>query len=249
MKTFQEKTNKLFRAVVLLSIIGFINMSFSYGQDKSEGVISYKRIVNLHASLSPDQSTMKAMIPELSTTKFNLFYNDSYARLTEVKKSNMQGGVMLKTQSEEKIIDFKNKTTSELYTIMKKNYVVIDKKSDNENDKFKYTGESKTIAGFLCKKATLIRNDRKFELWISKDLPINVSPLGNLGIEGVVLEVKFDNVSFIAQEVKFKKVDTNLFKVPKDYREITPEQHEDLIEEELEEMQAGGGNVKVIKRH
>jgi GLPGLI family protein len=91
----------------------------------------------------------------------------------------------------------------------------------------KVTGETKTICGYVCKKAIITHPDEDIEIFVyfteelgSKDLNFDNPQFKD--INGVMLEFEMPNeqftMQFIATSVEKKKVDDSMFTIPDGYQ-------------------------------
>jgi GLPGLI family protein len=76
---------------------------------------------------------------------------------------------------------------------------------------WKITQETKTINGFLCKKATSDAFGYFFTAWFTEDIPINAGPEKFDGLPGLILYVGTAHYEYAATAVKIEK---NLFVIP-----------------------------------
>lgn len=84
------------------------------------------------------------------------------------------------------------------------------------NQKFIFSKETKTILGYLCKKATTSINSNTIDVWFTNDLDLKGAP-SILGQDlGLVLEItRNNNYSIIASKVeKLKNIPNEIVKVP-----------------------------------
>lgn len=87
--------------------------------------------------------------------------------------------------------------------------------------------ETKKIAGFTCKKATIKLGDQPIEVFYTEELGVDFCPFGQM--KGFVMEYSLpmpmannEKLVFSADKVDLKKIPDSLFVAPKGYEPITP---------------------------
>jgi len=113
----------------------------------------------------------------------------------------------------------------------------------NEHIKYEKVDESKTIAGYKCKKMKISKGDTTMEVFYAEEL---LSPQGNKlfgfdkRLKNIPLEYTMPTkdedltMTYKAKEViPMKKVKKKEFRIPSDYQQVT--------KEELKKMFGGGG--------
>lgn len=111
----------------------------------------------------------------------------------------------------------------------------LENEKFSKNTKVDVTNETKTIAGYLCKKAIVKVTDpetkktTEMDVWFAKDLNVNngfaKGPFAK--IEGTMLEFSLEqqgmNMNFQASSITKQKVDDQMFVVPEGYKKMTQE--------------------------
>ncbi len=114
----------------------------------------------------------------------------------------------------------------------------VDAESEEylKNMRVENTSETKTIAGYNCKKAIIhikdpqAKSPSQMEVWFTKELAMdNVHVKGPFQkIEGAMLEFNLEqqgmNMNFQAQNVSKENVDNKLFEVPDGYKKMTQQE-------------------------
>ncbi len=144
-----------------------------------------------------------------------------------------------------------SKSTVTLIDVMGQKYAMRMKTEDVEKDlletkyDIKYIDSTKTIAGFVCKKAvfTVKSKDDDTEtiipVWYTEELGGDLLNYGGQfhGLKGFALEYEMTAKGIktvtTTKEIKKGKVSENDFLVPSDYKEVT--------KEEMKKMFSGGG--------
>jgi GLPGLI family protein len=125
-----------------------------------EGAITYERKINMHRRIQDEQ--MKAMIPEVRTTKHMLLFSDSSSVYKAVPEDEMpeaggEGGgrVFIRAggpgDNGELFKNFAEGKSIESHEMGAKTYIIEDSIRPRN---WKLTGETKQILGYTCRKAT-----------------------------------------------------------------------------------------------
>ncbi|MEO6287348.1 MAG: GLPGLI family protein [Dyadobacter sp.] len=111
------------------------------------------------------------------------------------------------------------------------------------------TDQTKKIAGYLCKKATVPFNKEIYTVWYTTELPVTYSPVYDLTPEaGVVLLIEGSKEQYRATKVNTDAVDMKELQPSADAQKVSPEQLKDLREKAMADFQqemgigGGGGN-------
>ena len=123
-----------------------------------------------------------------------------------------------------------------------------DKKKDEKTPEIKYTDETKTVAGYACKKAEVTVTGMDGQTYVSNvyyttDLPPYAGGYGQFkGLNGFPLEYNMTqrgmNLSLSATKVEKQSVSDDTFKVPSGYKLMTQEE----MQADIQKNMGGGGN-------
>jgi GLPGLI family protein len=257
-----------FLLVICLSIAAIAQMK--------EGKISYERKINMHRFITDPE--MKARIPEFRTDKFELLFTEQASLFRTVvddeapdpfaNNGGDRGGgprFMMRMPETSTYTDIATQMQYESRAMFEKTFLVIDSMKQN---KWKISGETKTIAKYLCKKATTMvaapqqvrmrfgngpRSEedtaaapkpKEVELvvWYTEDIPVSVGPDNYAGLPGAIMEVDTDNGSnvIVATEVSTKFPKKELVQPTKGDK-MNRAQFQDAMKKIMEDMQRGGG--------
>lgn len=114
----------------------------------------------------------------------------------------------------------------------------------------KYTGESRTIDGYICQKVTFKYFNRNFVAWFTEDIPLSMGPYIFEGFPGLILELydtenRFNfrlqsiekiNAEFPGEDLRRKKKHIAV----EDYKEVFYK-HFTLLNEQVKEFASEGG--------
>jgi GLPGLI family protein len=194
----------------------------------SEGTIEYT------ASVVDDSNPMAAMAPSKMTVKFK--NNKSVAE--------MSAGMGLFSTSF--ISNPENKTLTQLVKLLNKklalvqNQVEIKKESDAYPVEITLLKETKMLAGYKCNKAHVkVKDDSgtEFDIFYTKELGIANPNFANPfhEIDGVLMEYQMKKfgleMKFTAKSVKKEDVEDSMFEMPSDYKIVTQDEMNTLMEQ------------------
>lgn len=206
--------------MLVLTLLSMVFTSFKAGEKITEGVVEFD-IAFL--DLTPEMKQAEAMLPKKLTMYF--------------KGENIRGEMPTAMGN---TITIANEKKKEFYVLMDmmgqktaiKQTEADIKKQQLEQDvkdiKVTQTSETKTIAGYTCKKAIvtfkLKGDEEKVECFYTEDLPVignkNSSP-GFDQIKGFMMEYSLNmngiKMRMTATSVRAEKIDDSQFVVPKDY--------------------------------
>ncbi len=101
--------------------------------------------------------------------------------------------------------------------------------------KITYEKETKIIAGYTCKKATVKWNNETYEVYYTNEIKINDPNWNNpySEIDGVLLEYQIDmfgiRTQITAEKVEEKDIEDETFDIPADYKKVSKKEMEDVI--------------------
>jgi len=206
--------------------MGLLLFSITINAQKDfEGVVVYDMILDKNSGLPPEAAALLKGSTITTYIKGDLRRTDTNTPMS----------------SQSIIIDEKAKTVVSLMDIMGQKYLIRmspeDGKEQFSTPEIKYMEETKTIAGYACKKAEITIKSKE-----GKEDKINVFYTDEIidswirpaykGLKGFPMEYAINQngmkLTLIAKNVSKEKVPDSKFEIPKDYKETT-----------LEEMQKG----------
>jgi len=188
----------------------------------SEGKITFE--ISYPDSDMPDE--MAAMMP----TEMDMYIKTDKSRIDMTMGMGM---------NQVMIFDNKAKTMTMLMDMMGKKIKVVsteaDMKKKREKDKtpeykIEKTDETKTIAGYLCKKAKVTSGDYSFDMFYTDDIVLKGAEWTSeyKGIDGFPMEYLQEQgemkMLMKAKKVAVEKIDDSKFAIPDGYKEMTPEE-------------------------
>ena len=156
------KINKM--KAIWMSIVCAVGLQPAIAQ-VSEGKVVYERKINMHKRLPPEAEQFKAMMPEFQVSKMELQFNGSQSLYKAVpveenqlpEASNSSGGVRFSFRmgggnpNDATFRDYDKELMVESRELGPKTYLIDDTLRPL---KWKLEGDTMTIQGFLCYKAT-----------------------------------------------------------------------------------------------
>ena len=248
----------------------------SFAQVK-EGKILYERTMQMQIRISDDNPAFQNMIPKERKDKFELFFTEGKSLWQAVEEDGQDdetafgdgGGMrMVFRMPGTNDIIFHNVADSkkvEQRELAEKNYIITD---SIRKLSWKVTGETRSILGHNCMKATSQRMQESFRMtmdngetkrekvmdtlnivaWFTNEIPGSFGPESYQGqLPGTILEVEINNgtnsgrnSSFKATEIS-QKIDVAKVKEPTKGKKATPEEFAKEREKMMQEMMQNGG--------
>jgi GLPGLI family protein len=263
------------RKIFLILTLALVAISHSFAQVK-EGKLIFERKVNMHKMITDPE--IRARIPEFRTDKFELLFNEQASMFKSIIEEEAPdpfansgggggGGMRFNFRMPETATytDIPNQMQYEARSLFEKEFLIIDSLKPN---KWKLSEETKTIAKFVCKKATTMivpqqmsmrfgggrnRNNtdttapvkpKEIELvvWYTESIPVSVGPDAYAGLPGAILEVDSDNGGNVITATEFTaKYAAKELKQPTKGDKMNRAQFAESMKKIMEDMQRGGG--------
>ena len=263
------------RKIFLTLTIMLVAFTSAFAQVK-EGKLIFERKVNMHKMITDPE--MRARIPEFRTDKFELLFNEQASMFKTIPEEEAPdpfansgggggGGVRFAFRMPETATytDIANQMQYESRSLFEKEFLIVDSLKPNN---WKLSDETKTIAKFVCKKATTMivpqqmnmrfgggrnRNNpdttapvkpKEIELvvWYTESIPVSVGPDAYAGLPGAILEVDSDNGGNVITATEFTaKYAAKELKQPTKGDKMNRAQFAESMKKIMEDMQRGGG--------
>jgi len=265
------------RKIFLTLTIMLVAFTSAFAQVK-EGKLIFERKVNMHKMITDPE--MRARIPEFRTDKFELLFNEQASMFKTIPEEEApdpfansgggggeRGGMRFAFRMPETATytDIPNQMQYESRSLFEKEFLIIDSLKPN---KWKLSDETKTIAKFVCKKATTMiipqqmnmrfgggrnRNNadttapvkpKEIEIvvWYTESIPVSVGPDAYAGLPGAILEVDSDNGGNVITATEFTaKYAAKELKQPTKGDKMNRAQFAESMKKIMEDMQRGGG--------
>lgn len=188
--------------------------SFALFPQIRAGKITFERKTNLYKKFKGD---VKEWISEADKNKiddFELYFNDTLSLFKPVE-SELRDKMSWATAKNTVYQNFNTGKKVTIKTIWGEPLNVTDSISIR---KWKITDQSRTIAGYKCRKAVWHANDStRIYAWFAQELEISTGPESFNGLPGVILGLATEDggVVYFAKKVEFVKPDNTILHPPK----------------------------------
>jgi GLPGLI family protein len=164
--------------------------------------------------------------------------------MSKLEKNNKGNSRASMLGTETIVVNQNDSTITQYGKIAGVNYKMIEKLEKPSS--FLLIDEDKVIDGFKCKKAIDKTND--ITIWYQPDRK-RVAPRKEFSIiPGIVIKVKGKQREYELVSISEETTADSLFTIPKTHKQITQEQHRDLREEAVEELQQSmGAGSRIIQ--
>jgi GLPGLI family protein len=242
---------------VLLVIALALLSAFCFSQ--SEGVVDYEETRKMTRKVSPQFADM---VPKEFKTKMTLNFNSNESiykpapaedNVADQIDARQGGGMRFRMRQ--------MRANSEIYQNISEN-VNIEKQDfmgriflidGTDNDiKWKMDGQQRKIAGYLCMKATHMRNDTvPVTAWWTPQIPISNGPGNNGKLPGLVLALDINNGDQVTVatrvELRALTIEEQVIR-PEKGKEVTRQEFNKIRDEKMEEIREAGGGSRVRMR-
>jgi len=223
---------------------------------------------------------MRARIPEFRTEKFELLFNEQASMFKTIVEEEAPdpfansgggggGGMRFNFRMPETATytDIPNQMQYEARSLFEKDFLIVDSLKPIN---WKLSEETKTIAKFVCKKATTMitpqqmnmrfgggggrnRNttdtaapakpkEEELVVWYTESIPVSVGPDAYAGLPGAILEVNSSNGGNVITASEFTaKYAVKELKQPTKGDKMNRAQFAESMKKIMEDMQRGGG--------
>lgn len=211
-------------------LISFLALSYTFSSAQEfEGVITFSIS---YESLPVEMKDAVSMLPQEQT----FYIKNNLSKF--VQNSNMSSTVV--------VSDSKTKKSTLLIDAMGKKYkMTIDTEDLSEVEnvssdeiKIEYVNETKTIAGYACKKAVVIMEgfDQEAIFYYTEEIaPLMLNGMEGLHLKGLPLEyrISMDGMTMVMKASKVDKiaVPDSTFDIPEGYVEM-PDYMKDAMQQE-----------------
>lgn len=216
---------------LILAAAALIAIQFADAQTK-EGKITYEQKIDMYRRIPADNTQMRAMVPQFRTAKFELLFADNQSLYKAVEEEpdlteNPGNGPVMRFNmgaENEFYRNFTTKKTVEKRDLMEETYLVED---SIRSIVWKLEeGETKTILGYTCKKASgKTQRGTDVIAWYSEDIPVASGPEQFNSLPGMILGVDANKGEIVFTALTLdKKVQTKNIKAPTKGKKVTNEE-------------------------
>ncbi len=221
------------------------------------GKIIFEEKVDMHRNLSPEKEEMKDMIPQYSTSKWELIFSDEESVYRPFKEkeitssSSNPGGMYTMRFGRENRILYKNLAEDMIVDsrdFMQKQFLI---KGFITPRKWKIGTKQKQISGQNCMEAFFrVDSVTTLNAWFTPQIPVSNGPSDYQGLPGLILQIDINNGerTLTATEIKLGDIDNNELIAPAKGKEITSEEFEKIRKEKMKEVQQGSPGPGIMIR-
>ena len=258
-------------ALLLATICSIVNAQ------QVEGKVIYLRTMQMQITIN-DNDEMQKMLPKTRTDKFELAFSNNQSLWKhvdeeevpdEVNQNGLQIKMMTPGQNDVVFYDFNKSRRIEQRDIMERKFIVSDSIGKLN---WKLTGETQSILGHVCQKATAQRTGKRMQMnidngkmerkeindttnmiaWFTTDIPVPAGPEVQGQLPGLILGLEMNDgrVSYKAIEIS-PKVDVTTIKEPTKGKKVTAaefvKEREKMMMERQKNNEGSGNRVVRIQ--
>lgn len=213
-----------------------------------EGKIIYEQKVDMWRRIPAENVQMRSMVPQYRTSKFELYFgnNQSFYKAIEEEPDITQenSGVVIRMGAENEYYkNFTSQKAIDKRDLMGDFFIVED--SIRSFIWKPEEGETKTILGYTCKKATG-KTERGSEIvaWYSEEIIPSSGPEQFNGLPGMILGVDANKGEIVFSAIQIeKKTDEKMIKAPSKGKKISKE---DFAKKQKELLGDGSRPVRIM---
>ncbi len=137
--------------------------------------------------------------------------------------------------------DLKNRKIIEQKEFMTRLFLI---EGSFNNPVWKQTGNSNNIAGYDCQEAVWNSSENKVTAWFTSSIPVSTGPAGYWGLPGLILKIDVNNgdkvFNALSVDPSFTEKSKDL--IPKEGKQVTNEEFQNIIDQKLKELEEEAGN-------
>jgi len=243
---------------------------------QKEGKVVYERTMQIQIQIN-DNDQLASMLPKSRTDKFELSFGNNQSLLKHVEEEQQNdefggGGMQIKMMGPgmDDIIycNYDKAGRVEQRELFGKKFLVTD---SIRKLNWKMSDDTKTIAGYTCRKAVAQRYSKRMTMnidnsvmekkeindtsnivaWFTMDIPVSAGPEVPGQLPGLILALDINDgrMTYVATSVS-QKVDLAAIKEPSKGKKVSPEEFTAERNKMMEEMQKNnqGGNGRQVIR-
>ena len=233
----------------------FLFLLTALAKSQTTGKISYEDILDMHHSLPPEKEELKDMIPQFSTSKWELTFTDKESLWQPFKEKELTGtsanqsGQFMRFGRENRVLykNFPEDEMTDSRDFMQKQFLI---KGFITPRQWKIGKKQKQILGYNCMEASCrVDSATLVTAWFTPQLSISNGPADYQGLPGMILQISINDGerTITATEINLKDADVSVIVEPTKGKEITSDEFEKIREEKMKEMnlQQGGPSYMI----
>ncbi len=236
----------------LFAIIAFLSLSVQ--AQIQEGAIRYEMRMDLHRNIPPEREDMKRMIPQYRTEQFELLFNNTGSLYKPLETDDdlvmSRGGarMTIRMPRTETYINKENRERAVMMDFMGRTYLITD---TLKIDPWKIGNEQMEIAGYMCMMAyytdTIL--NQEITAWFTPHIQPFAGPDRFVTLPGTVLALDINNGErvWVARKIEAREIKRGEIRKPTRGEKISREEFNKMIEEQMRQMNpGGGGNMRMF---
>lgn len=208
--------------ILFVIVIAFVE-SNAQTQFIAKGKIEYERKINVHRQFDDwdmDDGWFKeyvSKLPRFYTTYFDLYFDDVrtiYKPGREVAQQNPQTWGLGPAKQNVIVTDLTTKTATSQKAVFEDTYLILDSLTSFQ---WRITNETRTIAGFECRKAVAKICDSVYVVaFFTDEITTTGGPESFCGLPGMILEIAIPRLytTWVATKVELIEPTANQFNPP-----------------------------------
>ncbi len=251
-------------------------MNLLHAQQK-EGKVVYERTIQMQIHIN-DNDAISQILPKTRTDKFELTFGnnqsiwkhaDEEIESNEFSGNGMQINMVGPGMNDVVFYDFTKTRKIEQREMFDKKFIVED---SIRKLNWKLAGETQTILGHVCQKATAQRTGKRMQMtmdngkmerkeiddtstivaWFTTDIPVPAGPEVQGQLPGLILALDMNDGRMVYKAIEVSpRADLASIKEPTKGKKVTPDEftseRNKMMDEMQRNMQGNGGNRIIIR--
>jgi GLPGLI family protein len=209
-------------------------ISFSQsGALLTEGQIEFEKKINLYAVNGITNPDIKRVAEQFRTTHFSLRFNRNLTKYIPAPANLLLERAAQPAENNTVYTELNTKKYQSKKTIFEENFTVQD---DLPKISWKITGEKKTIAGFVCRRANAIIFDSVYVVaFYADNIAASAGPELFNGLPGMILGVSLPHfhINWFATKISYQKFNDPDLAMPEAKQFVTSEQLKNQLIKDL----------------
>ncbi len=221
-----------------------------------EGTVVYEETIKLDIKLPPEMEHMRDRFPTMQTNNKLLLFNEAASLMkaapkTEEDESAGDDRVQIRFGGRDAddalYTNADDDVTIEKRDFMGRTFLI---KGTPATLAWKLTGEQSEFLGYLCQKATAMRDTVAVEAWFTPQIPASVGPAQYHGLPGLILVLTEDDGrrSYVAKSISLDPLAADAIAPPDKGRDVTRAEFDEIVAEKMKEMGANRRGGMMIFR-
>lgn len=222
-----------FKSIFIVGVLTIFFYTELHAQDFITRVkIEFEKKVNMHGSIrSENADEYKKMIPKYDITYYDFLYagGQSLYSFNREKNESTEDDFKIQHNKNSIFIDYFNKNTVAKKTFFEEDYIIKD---TLKSVRWKITNETRTIAGYECRKAIGRIYDTVYIIaFYCEQLVMKAGPESINGLPGMILGMAIPryNTTWFATKVELANINEASITPPDKGKKLTTKELTDLF--------------------